>query len=41
MTTIDWERVLAVLLLGFGTWFVLGLPVALAVGFWVKRGRGR
>ena len=37
--TIDWERVLAVLMLGLGTWFVLGLIAALALGFWVKRGR--
>lgn len=39
--TADWERVLAVLLLGLGAWFVVGLVVALALGFWIKRGRRR
>lgn len=37
--TIDWERVLAVLLLGLGTWVVLSVAIGVGVGIWIRLGR--
>ena len=40
VVTIDWERALAVLMLGLGTWFVGGLIAAIGFGIWMRYVRG-